>query len=284
MKRSNIFLATPRLTILTLCCLSLTSCKNKAAETPSATTQPKAAEARKAPIWQSATELRYDVVKKLPHDPQAFLQGLEIHQGQWLESTGMQGASSIRRVNPATGKPLIIKQLQGSYFGEGLTVLNGLVYQLTWQHQTGFIYDAKTLDWKKNFSYAGEGWGLCNDGKSLFLSDGSSQIRVIDPSSMKTTRTLNVTWNGKNIDQLNELEYIEGEIFANIWRKDQILRIDPNSGKVIGVIDFTGIDRESPRRSVDHVLNGIAYDATTGLLYVTGKCWPHIYEVRLSPK
>jgi glutamine cyclotransferase len=281
MKPSNVLLRSPRFAIILFSGLTLTSCKDKAAEV---TTSPSAPAVRKVPAWQSATALRYEVVKKLPHDPQAFLQGLEIHQGQWLESTGLQGASSIRRVQPATGKPLLLKPLTEPYFGEGLTALNGLVYQLTWQHQTGFIYDATTLEWKKNFSYSGEGWGLCNDGKNLFLSDGSHQIRVIDPTTMSTTRTLNVTWNGKNIDQLNELEYVEGEIFSNIWRKDQIARIHPTSGKVIGMIDFTGIDRDTPRRSVDHVLNGIAYDATTGLLYVSGKCWPHIYEVRLFPK
>lgn len=262
------------------CLIALTSCKQKAV----ATTPNSVATEVKAPAWKAASVLQYEVVKELPHDPDAFLQGLEIHNGQWLESTGLVGKSSIRRVNPATGKPLILKELKGSYFGEGITELNGLVYQLTWQHQTGFIYDATTLDWKKNFSYAGEGWGICNDGTSLFISDGSNQLRIVDPATMKTNRTLHVTWNGVALDQLNELEYVEGEIFANIWQRNQIARIDPASGKVIGMIDFTGIDKAHPRRSVDHVMNGIAYDQNTGMLYVTGKCWPKIYEVRLLAK
>ncbi len=270
---------TPVLFTALLC--TLPSCKEKL---PVAQNTNNSKPEKFSPAWKKSAELRYEVVKKLPHDSSAFLQGLEIHNGQWLESTGLVGQSSIRRVTPATGKPSIVKNLTGNYFGEGLTELNGLVYQLTWQHQTGFIYDAATLEWKKNFNYQGEGWGLCNDGSALYLSDGSNQIRVIDPATMKPTRTINVTWKGRSVKQLNELEWIEGEIFANIWQSDQIARIDPQTGKVISMIDFTGIDREHPRRSPDHVLNGIAYDETTGLLYVSGKCWPQIYEVRLLPK
>lgn len=239
---------------------------------------------RLVPSWKSATQLRYEVEQILPHDSDAFTQGLELHEGDLFESTGLVGKSSIRRIDRSSGKTKIIKSLSSPHFGEGLTELDGLIYQLTWTCKKGFVYDADTLQLKKTFSYQGEGWGICNDSQYLFISDGTNEIRVYDPKTMNHVHTVPVTWNGQALSRLNELEYVEGEIFANIWGAEQIARIDPRSGKVIGWIDFKEICEKQPKHSPDHVLNGIAYDQDSGLLYVTGKCWPNLYGVRLLPK
>lgn len=241
-------------------------------------------EQRAAPEWKKHALLSYEVVKEFPHDPTAFSQGLLYSQGQWLESTGGNGTSSIRRVEKETGRILLKKDLSADFFGEGLAELNGALYQLTWQNQQGFVYDSKTLQWQKNFDYQGEGWGLATDGKSLIMSNGSERLRFFDPTTFRVLREVTVRRGGKPVTQLNELEFIEGEIFANVWHSEEILRINPADGTVVGVIDLTGIDAASPRRDPEFVLNGIAYDADKRDLFVTGKCWPKIYQIRLIEK
>ncbi len=241
-------------------------------------------EQRAAPEWKKHALLSYEVVKEFPHDPTAFSQGLLYSQGQWLESTGGNGTSSIRRVEKETGRILLKKDLSADFFGEGLAELNGALYQLTWQNQQGFVYDSKTLQWQKNFDYQGEGWGLATDGKSLIMSNGSERLRFFDPTTFRVLREVTVRRGGKPVTQLNELEFIEGEIFANVWHSEEILRINPADGTVVGVIDLTGIDAASPRRDPEFVLNGIAYDADKRELFVTGKCWPKIYQIRLIEK
>ncbi len=238
-----------------------------------------------APIsWKAFPSLTYQTIRELPHDALAFTQGFLLHDGVWIESTGLQDQSSIRRVEVETGKVLLMKELKGDFFGEGATVLDGKIYQLSWKNQQGFVFDAKTLAWKKNFSYSGEGWGLTTDGKQLIMSDGTETIRFYDPVGLKLTHTIDVKKAGQPLKMLNELEYVEGEIFANVWQTNEIVRINPANGEVLGVIDLTGIDKAEEKKSVDHVLNGIAYDNEKKLLYVTGKCWPKIYQITLEEK
>jgi hypothetical protein len=236
---------------------------------------------RPPPEWQAATDLTYEVVAELPHDAEAYTQGLVLHDGHWIESTGKNGQTTLRRVDPATGAVVLKKNLVANFFGEGCTVLGGKIYQLSWKNQEGFVYDAASFQWQKNFSYTGEGWGLTNDGTSLIMSNGSNILQFIDPVTFKPGKVLKVEWNGQPLDKLNELEFIEGEIFANIWFKDQIVRIDPANGRVIGMIDLAGIDKKEKRLEEDNVLNGIAYDPVTRNIFVTGKCWPKIYQIRL---
>jgi glutamine cyclotransferase len=236
---------------------------------------------RPPPEWQAATDLSYEVVAELPHDAEAYTQGLVLHDGHWIESTGKNGQTTLRRVDPATGAVVLKKNLVANFFGEGCTVLGGKIYQLSWKNQEGFVYDAASFQWQKNFSYTGEGWGLTNDGTSLIMSNGSNILQFIDPVTFKPGKVLKVEWNGQPLDKLNELEFIEGEIFANIWFKDQIVRIDPANGRVIGMIDLAGIDKKEKRLEEDNVLNGIAYDPVTRNIFVTGKCWPKIYQIRL---
>jgi glutaminyl-peptide cyclotransferase len=242
------------------------------------------ADTRPAPEWKAFPQLTYEVIKELPHDAGAYTQGLLLSQGHWIESTGGNGSTSLRRVEKETGKVLVKKDLGENFFGEGLAELHGKLYQLTWKNEQGFVYDAKTLQWQKNFSYSGEGWGLTTDGKSLIMSNGSDRLRFIDPNNFRVLREVIVRRDGKSVDKLNELEFVEGEIFANVWFSEEILRINPADGTVVGVIDLTGIDSKETRKKSDHVLNGIAYDPVARELFVTGKCWPKIYQIRLVEK
>jgi glutamine cyclotransferase len=225
----------------------------------------------------------FEVVDKLPHDPSAFTQGLVFRNGELLESTGLNGRSTLRDVDLRSGRVLHKKSLPTEYFGEGLAVIGTKAYQLTWKGGKGFIYDVDTFDAQGEFTYAGEGWGLTTDGKLLVLSDGTSRIRFIDPASSAVVRTIEVTLAGKPLERINELEWIKGEIFANVWQTDTVVRIDPTTGRVQGVIDFTHLLSLEERGAETDVLNGIAYDAGHDRLYITGKCWPVIFEVRLKP-
>ena len=229
-------------------------------------------------------EYSYQVINAWPHDPQAFTQGLVYLDGQLLESTGLNGRSSLRRVELETGRVIKKVNLPAQYFGEGLAVLRDRIYQLTWQHQKGFVYDLTTLSPLREFTYTGEGWGLTTDGTSLILSDGTATLRFLDPETARVTRTLDVTLAGRPLPQLNELEFIDGEIVANIWQTSTIARIDPTTGRVVGMIDLAGILPASERRSDTDVLNGIAYDPATKRLFVTGKNWPRLFEIKLQPK
>lgn len=261
--------------------LSVTACQKKPDEEAQV---PVVAEATEDPDWKAHPMLGYEVIREFPHDAEAFTQGLLLSQGQWIESTGGYGTTSIRRVERETGKVLMKTDLPAEFFGEGAAEMDGKIYQLTWQSQRGFIYDSKTLQKLDDFQYQGEGWGLTNDASSLIMSNGSDRLRYIDPKTFRVWRELQVRIGGKPVNLLNELEFIEGEIFANVWHTDQIVRINPKDGNVVGVIELAGIDAKEKRRDPEHVLNGIAYDPKTGEMFVTGKCWPKIYQIRLVPQ
>jgi glutaminyl-peptide cyclotransferase len=226
----------------------------------------------------------YRVVKAYPHDNTAFTQGLEYRDGFLYEGTGLSGRSSLRKVDLLTGRVLQKFDVPQPFFGEGITVVNQQILELTYTTQTGFVYDKSSFKVLRSFNYPGEGWGLTNDGKQLYMSDGSSQIRVWDPSTLKELRRITVTDGAKPITQLNELEFVRGELYANIWQTDRIARISPIDGKVLGWIDLTNILPKADRPDPDAVLNGIAYDAAGDRLFVTGKLWPKIFEIKLVPK
>jgi glutaminyl-peptide cyclotransferase len=233
---------------------------------------------------QAAIPIYGFVVKNTyPHDPQAFTQGLFFKDGHLYESTGQKGQSSLRKVDLKTGKVQQKKDVAAQYFGEGSTAVGENIVTLTWQSNVGFVYDAKTFALKSRFNYKGEGWGLASDAKAVYMSDGSNEIRVLDPRTLEEQRRISVTADGKPIPQLNELEVVDGEIYANVWGTDVIARIDPASGKVVGWINLTGLLPPEQRgtASVDAVLNGIAWDARQHKLYVTGKLWPKLFEIEL---
>lgn len=218
-----------------------------------------------------------------PHDPQAFTQGLFFRDGQLFETTGIMGRSTLRRVDLKSGKVLQKTELPNEVFGEGSTAVGDNILGLTWQSKFGYVFDAKTFTMKAKFPYEGEGWGLASDAKYVYMSDGSASIRVLDPASLKEVRRVQVTAEGKPIDSLNELEMVNGELYANVWGTDVIARIDPATGKVTGWIDLSNLLPREKRgtTSVDAVLNGIAYDGKHRKLYVTGKLWPKLFEIEL---
>ena len=225
----------------------------------------------------------YRVVRAYPHDPDAFTQGLVIADGRLFEGTGLNGRSSVREVELETGRVLRRRPLAPEHFGEGLTELGGRLFQLTWTGGVGFVYDRATFEPVRRFSYAGEGWGLTHDGRRLIMSDGTAQLRFLDPGTLAETGRITVTDEGRPVPRLNELEWVEGEVFANVWTTDRIARIDPATGRVTGWIDLSGLLSPADRagRPVD-VLNGIAYDRARKRLFVTGKLWPKLYEITLT--
>lgn len=223
---------------------------------------------------------RVKVVRSFPHDPGAFTQGLEYRDGFLYEGTGLKGQSTLRKVKLETGAVLQSKALESQYFGEGITVFPDRILQLTWQAEQGFIYDRKTFERRGQFRYTGEGWGLTSDGKQIYMSDGSSQIRVWDATTLKELRRITVRSAGRPIDNLNELEWVEGELYANVWQTDYILRISPADGRVTGIIDCTGLLDQGQGQA--DVLNGIAYDQAGRRLFLTGKLWPRLYQVELA--
>ncbi len=229
-------------------------------------------------------EYGYRVVHVYPHDRTAFTQGLEYRGGFLYEGTGRNGQSSLRKVELETGKVLQESHLGQQYFGEGITVLGGHILELTWQSHQGFVYDQATFRLLRMFEYPGEGWGLTNDGRQIYMSDGSPQIRMWDASTLAETRRITVRDGEQPVRELNELEFVRGEIYANVWQTDRIARISPDDGRVLGWIDLTGLLPAGDRESPDAVLNGIAYDAAADRLFVTGKLWPKLFEIRLVPK
>jgi len=227
-------------------------------------------------------EHAYTVVNTFPHDPEAFTQGLVYHDGRLYEGTGLRGQSSIRIVEPETGAITKIHRLPPEYHGEGITIHGDRIIQVTWQSRVGFIYDMNTLEALDNFSISTEGWGLTSDGTSLILSNGTSTLRFLDPETFQETRTVEVSDDDEVVSLINELEYIDGEIFANIWQTDMIARIDPVSGSVLGWLDLGGLREYIAEDASIDVLNGIAYDDETGHLFVTGKLWPLLFEIELT--
>lgn len=222
-----------------------------------------------------------EVVASFPHDPGAFTQGLAVENGRLYESTGQYGASSLRLVDLETGRVQRLSNLARNYFGEGIAIANDRIYQLTWQSRTGFVYDLETFELLERFRYDGEGWGITFDGALLILSDGSSTLRFLDPKSLDVVRRVVVQdEQGRPVTRINELEFIEGEVWANIWYDDRIARISPDDGRVLGWLDLAHI-YPAAERDREQVLNGIAYDRDTDRVFVTGKNWPRLYEIRV---
>jgi glutaminyl-peptide cyclotransferase len=222
----------------------------------------------------------FRVVAAYPHDPAAFTQGLAIEAGQLYEGTGQYGASTVRRVDLASGRAQKQRALGPRYFGEGIAIMGGLLYQLTWQNGVVVVYDLDTFEVERTMQYDGEGWGLTHDGRQLIMSDGSAMLRFRDPQTFSVTREIEVRNDGVPVSRLNELEYIDGEIWANIWYDDRIARISPADGKVLGFVDLGTLYPPSARDS-EAVLNGIAYDTAAKRLFVTGKNWPQLYEIEI---
>jgi glutamine cyclotransferase len=224
-----------------------------------------------------------EIVRTIPHDTQAFTQGLAFFNGDLYESTGQYGSSSFRKLDAQTGKVLKKTGVDAAYFAEGMVVVAGKAYQLTWQSGIGFVYDIKSFQQLRTFSYFGEGWGLTYDGANMIMSDGTSSLRFLDPDSLLIRRMLTVTANGVPVKNLNELEVVNGEIWANIWQTDSIARINLQTGNVLGWIDCSGLLAQQERAQAD-VLNGIAYDSKRNVLLITGKNWPKMFEVRVKSK
>lgn len=225
---------------------------------------------------------RYQVVRSYPHDRQAFTQGLVYLEGFLYEGTGLNGQSAIRKVKLESGEVLQQRRLDDKYFGEGIAVWGKTIVQLTWQSEVGFVYDLASFEPIRTFRFTGEGWGLTHDGKRLIMSDGTPTLRFLDPVTFKETGRLTVKYRGVPVDDLNELEIVKGEIFANVWQSQRIARISPETGQVTGWIDLSGLLSPSEAIGVD-VMNGIAYDPKGDRLFVTGKLWPRVFEVRIVP-
>lgn len=239
--------------------------------------------------------LNFTVVNVYPHDTASFTQGLLIHNGKLFESTGGKPTISNYKswmgiVDLKTGKAEKKVMLDTTYFGEGITILNNKIYQLTWETNKGFVYDANTLKFEKEFPLKTEGWGIINDGKSLIVSDGTSNLYYLNPENFSTEKVISVTDNNGPVGNLNEMEYIGGFIYANKWQSDEILKINPENGKIVGVADMSGLLNQYAKEYMsdekysngEGVLNGIAYDSATSKIYITGKLWPKIFEIKFN--
>ena len=225
--------------------------------------------------------LTVKLVRTYPHDPHAFTQGLEYYGGYLYESTGIAGQSTLRKVALDTGQVIQKVSLPSEYFGEGLTIFRGKIYQLTWLSKKGFVYNLRTFRQVGEFPYETEGWGLTHDDKSLIMTDGTNKIRYIDPVSFAVTRTIELYAEGQGAANLNELEYVKGEVLANIWHSTRIARVDPRSGQIVAWIDLSSIAAKEPHRE-EEVLNGIAYDKAGDRLFVTGKNWSNVFEITVE--
>ena len=226
----------------------------------------------------------FQVLHIYPHDSSAFTQGLEYRGGFLYEGTGLLGRSTLRKENLETGEVLGSVALEPDLFGEGITVIGQRVFQLTWQSQTGFVYDQTTFRKLRSFAYSGEGWGLANDGQVIYMSDGTSQIRCLDPFTFNEQRRITVHDGSQPVTMLNELEFVRNEIYANIWHSNRIARISPATGLVVGWIDLTGLAAGQDLQNNEAVLNGIAYDSMGDRLFVTGKLWPKLFQIKVISK
>jgi len=257
------------------------------APTPTVAPTPEAAADQVSPLPAPPTpatlrRYTYRVVNVLPHDPNAFTQGLVYADGIFYEGTGRNGQSWLRKVEPATGAVLQQHDLEEQYFGEGIALFGDKVYQLTWQSNTGFVYDKESFQELSRFAYPTEGWGLTDNASELIMSDGTATLYFWDPETLQETRRLAVTYQGEPLVRLNELEYFDDAIWANVWQTDAIVRIDPATGVVDGLVDLRGLLNYGPALTAPvDVLNGIAYDEATGRLFVTGKLWPAVFEIEL---
>ena len=252
-----------------------------AAPSSSSPTAPAVSTTPAEQIPARAVRYGYRIVRTYPHDPAAFTQGLLYHDGFLYESTGLQGQSSLRKVELETGRVVQRFDVSGQYFAEGLALFGERLYQLTWQSRLGFVYDLRTFQVQRLFNYRGEGWGLTHDGTSLILSDGSNRLRYFHPETFDPQREVEVFDGQRALSLLNELEYIDGEVWANVWQSERVARIHPSTGQVVGWVDLSGLlSVEDRYRPVD-VLNGIAYDPQGKRLFVTGKLWPKLFEIQL---
>ena len=236
--------------------------------------------------WQTPPDVPlygYQIVRVYPHDANAFTQGLQYADGVLYEGTGLNGRSSIRKVKLETGEVLQKRDVPAQYFGEGITIWKSDLIELTWQSGVAFVYDKNTFQERRTLTYPGEGWGLTHDGTHLIMSDGSDRLRILDPVTFAEQRRVRVMAGDVPLRDLNELEYVKGEVFANVWTTDYIARIAPATGRVVGYIDLNGLLTAKERPS-DGVLNGIAYDEQRDRLFVTGKLWPKLFEIKLVPK
>lgn len=234
------------------------------------------------PVPGVITNYSYEIVQKFPHDTAAFTEGLTFINGQLYESNGQNGLSDLRLLDLDTGNVKNKIDLGAEYFGEGMTVLNGKIYQLTWTNGKGFIYDEKSMLLLGEFPVIGEGWGLTTDGQFLIMSNGSNSISYLDPENFQVKKTIYVYDKDAPLTRINELEYINGIIYANVWYTDKIVQIDPAYGEIVGWIDLTGLRSPESQQNGEAVLNGIAYDAATDRLFVTGKLWPNLFEIKLT--
>jgi glutamine cyclotransferase len=224
------------------------------------------------------------IVKTYPHDPKAFTEGLLYQNGFLYESTGREGQSSVRKVQLDTGAVLEQHDIDKKYFGEGIVIWKNRLLELTWKDQIGFIYDVDSFKPLSNFHYAGEGWAFTRDDSQLYMSDGTSDIRVLDPDTLAEKRRIHVTCDGKPVKNINELEWVKGEIYADIWLTNLMARINPETGAIVGLVDMTDLRMLAAKTQAVDVVNGIAYDAATDRLFVTGKLWPTLYQITLLPR
>ncbi|HEV2641651.1 MAG TPA: glutaminyl-peptide cyclotransferase [Candidatus Elarobacter sp.] len=237
------------------------------------------------PYSASTPRIVFHVSRVFPHDTSAFTEGLLVHAGRVLESTGLEGHSEIRDMDPSSGRVLRRTALAPTLFGEGIAVVGPRLYQLTWQSGRGYVYDVATLAPVDSFSFSGEGWGLTSDGALLYMSDGTDRVKVVDPADFRTVRTIAVTEAGQPVWMVNELEWVRGELWANIYRTDLIARIDPGTGRVLGWIDVGLLLTPAEQQGVSArsgLANGIAFDSVRSRIYVTGKMWPHAFEANLG--
>ncbi len=235
------------------------------------------------PTPQAVPLYTYRVVNTYPHDRDAFTQGLVFQDGVLYEGTGLRGRSSLRVVELETGQVLQILALPAEFFGEGVTIFGNRIVQLTWQSNVGFVYDKRTFELLQTFNYPTEGWGITHDGQRLIMSDGTATLHFLDPETFVEIGQVQVYDNNGAVTRLNELEYIHGQVYANVWQTDRIVRIAPQTGQVTGWIDLAGLLSPQDRSQPVDVLNGIAYDAQNDRLFVTGKLWPKLFEIQLIP-